>query len=59
MEIITASRPNESAPTSRARLLAEVDSSATIDRNASDQIIPFAVLADGTSSSRTSDVRLA
>ena len=32
------------------RLLAEADSGATIDRNASDQIIPFAALADGTSS---------
>ncbi len=29
---------------------AEVDSGATIDRNASDHIIPFAALADGTSS---------
>ena len=33
------------------RLLAEVDSGATIDRNASDQLIPLAALADGTSSS--------
>ena len=32
------------------RLLAEIDSGATIDRHASDQIIPFAALADGTSS---------
>ena len=32
------------------QLLAEVDSGATIDRHASDQIIPFASLADGTSS---------
>ena len=32
------------------RLLAEVDRGATIDRNASDHIIPFAALADGTSS---------
>ena len=34
------------------RLLAEVDSGATIDRNASDHIIPFPALADGTSSFR-------
>jgi len=32
------------------QLLAEVDSGATIDRHASDQIIPFASLADGISS---------
>jgi len=32
------------------RLLAEVDSGATIDRNASDHIIPFAALVGGTSS---------
>ena len=31
------------------QLLAEIGSSATIDRHASDQIIPFAALADGTS----------
>lgn len=31
-------------------LLAEIDSGATVDRHASDQIIPFAALADGTSS---------
>ena len=31
------------------RLLEEIDSGATIDRHASDQIIPFASLADGTS----------
>ena len=32
------------------RLLVEVDSGATIDRNASDHIIPFAALAGGISS---------
>ena len=32
------------------QLLAEVDSGATVDRHAGDQIIPFASLADGTSS---------
>ena len=31
------------------QLLAEIGSGATIDRHASDQIIPFAALADGTS----------
>lgn len=31
------------------QLLEEIDSGATIDRHASDQIIPFASLADGTS----------
>jgi len=31
------------------QLLQEVDSGATIDRHASDQIIPFASLADGIS----------
>jgi len=37
------------APVAR-QLLGEIDSGATIDRHASDQIIPFAALADGTSS---------
>jgi tRNA-splicing ligase RtcB (3'-phosphate/5'-hydroxy nucleic acid ligase) len=32
-----------------AQLLQEVDSGATLDRHASDQIIPFAAVADGTS----------
>jgi len=32
------------------QLLAEIGSRATIDRHASDQIIPSAALADGTSS---------
>jgi RNA 3'-terminal phosphate cyclase (ATP) len=44
-------RPAERVGARVARqLLAEVDSGATIDRHASDQIIPFASLADGTSS---------
>ena len=44
-------RPAERIGARVARqLLAEVDSGATIDRHASDQIIPFASLADGTSS---------
>jgi RNA 3'-terminal phosphate cyclase (ATP) len=44
-------RPAERIGAHVARqLLAEVDSGATIDRHASDQIIPFACLADGTSS---------
>lgn len=43
-------RPAERIGASVARqLLAEVDSGATIDRHASDQIIPFASLAEGTS----------
>ena len=41
------------APVAR-QLLAEIDSGATIDRHASDQIIPFAALADGTKRSRAS-----
>lgn len=44
-------RPAERIGARVARLLlAEIDSGATIDRHASDQIIPFAALADGTSS---------
>jgi RNA 3'-terminal phosphate cyclase (ATP) len=44
-------RPAERIGARVARqLLAEVDSGATVDRHASDQIIPFASLADGTSS---------
>jgi len=44
-------RPAERIGARLARqLLAEVDSGATIDRYASDQIIPFAALAEGTSS---------
>ena len=44
-------RPAERIGARMARqLLAEVDSGATIDRHASDQIIPFASPADGTSS---------
>ena len=44
-------RPAERIGAQVARLLlAEIDSGATIDRHASDQIIPFAALADGTSS---------
>jgi len=43
-------RPAERIGTRVAgRLLEEIDSGATIDRYASDQIIPFAALADGTS----------
>ncbi len=43
-------RPAERIGARVARqLLHEVDSGATIDRHASDQIIPFAALADGTS----------
>jgi RNA 3'-terminal phosphate cyclase (ATP) len=44
-------RPAERIGAHVARqLLAEIDSGATIDRHASDQIIPFAALAAGTSS---------
>jgi RNA 3'-terminal phosphate cyclase (ATP) len=43
-------RPAERIGARVARqLLEEVDSGATIDRHASDQIIPFAALSDGTS----------
>ena len=43
-------RPAERIGARVARqLLAEIGSGATIDRHASDQIIPFAALADGTS----------
>ncbi len=43
-------RPAERIGTRVAgQLLEEIDSGATIDRHASDQIIPFASLADGTS----------
>jgi len=43
-------RPAERIGAQVARqLLAEIGSGATIDRHASDQIIPFAALADGTS----------